>query len=182
MWLLLGWKLYMLCLVDWLLAGEYALDCWAWPMLALVAVRSVAGCRLRQPIWRATRQIGCSMLPFELHICLLLFKVNSDNEVFRKDVWNLFRAIQINRERVKSKNSLWQPICRSNYWLPAAATQQADRLLSVCILIPISSITVQSELRLWGVQKRCSESLHSNLEQWKSNYVEKAFYGNRSAG
>ena len=122
------------------------------------------------------------MLPFELHICLLLFKVNSDNEVFRKDVWNLFRAIQINRERVKSKNSLRQPICRSNYWLPAAATRQADRLLSVCILIPISSITVQSELRLWGVQKRCSESLHSNLEQWKSNYVEKAFYGNRSAG
>ena len=49
----------------------------------------------------------------------------------------------------------------------------ANRLLSVCIWIPHSSITAQSELRLWGVQKRCSESLHGNLEQWKSNYVKK---------
>ena len=53
---------------------------------------------------------------------------------------------------------------------------------SVCIWIPHSSITAQSELRLWGVQKRCSESFHGNLEQWKSNYVKKQVYGNQSVG
>ena len=61
--------------------------------------------------------------------------------------------------------------------LPVAATDltgnPADRLLSVCIWIPHSSITAQSEVGLWDVQKRCSESLHGNLEQRKSNYVKK---------
>ena len=61
--------------------------------------------------------------------------------------------------------------------LPVAATDltgnPANRLLSVCIWIPHSSITAQSELGLWGVQKRCSGSIHGNLEQRKSNYVKK---------
>ena len=71
----------------------------------------------------------------------------------------------------------WSARVQPSDRLPVAATDltgnPADWLLSVCIWIPHSSITAQSELRLWGVQKRCSESLHGNLEQRKSNYVKK---------